>query len=68
MEAAKKTWSIFYFTPVTDTKTKITIVGLGYDDSEQSQKMLAFFKPANKFSMEQLNAALKKQKSAKVNK
>ncbi|MEZ6040625.1 MAG: SRPBCC domain-containing protein [Planctomycetaceae bacterium] len=58
-EAAKDTWSIFYFTPVSDTKTKITIVGLGYNDSEQSQKMLAFFKPANKYSMDQLSAAMK---------
>jgi len=63
-DAAKKTWSVFYFAPVTATQTKITIVGLGYDDSEQSQKMLAFFKPANKYSMDQLAAAMKKQREA----
>ena len=61
VEAAKETWSIFYFTPVTDSKTKITIVGLGYNDSEQSKKMRAFFKPANKYSMGQLKTALEKQ-------
>ncbi|MEL7500641.1 MAG: SRPBCC domain-containing protein [Planctomycetota bacterium] len=58
VEAAKETWSIFYFTKISDTKTKITIVGLGYTDSEQSKKMRAFFKPANKYSMGQLKAAL----------
>lgn len=63
--AAKQTWSIFYFTPVSDKKTKITIVGLGYNDSEQSQMMLAFFKPANKYSMDQLSAAMKKRSTAK---
>jgi hypothetical protein len=63
-DAAKDTWSIFYFRPVADKKTKITIVGLGYNDSELSQKMLAFFKPANKYSMEQLNAAMKKKAAA----
>jgi uncharacterized protein YndB with AHSA1/START domain len=63
-DAAKKTWSVFYFTPVSDTKTKIAIVGLGYDDSEQSQKMLAFFRPANKYSMDQLAAALKRQRAS----
>ena len=64
-DVAKDTWSIFYFTPVSDVKTKITIVGLGYPDSEQSQKMLAFFKPANKYSMHQLSAAMKKQNASK---
>lgn len=58
VEAAKETWSIFYFARTSDTKTKITIVGLGYTNSEQSRKMRAFFKPANKYSMGQLKAAL----------
>ncbi len=60
-EAARETWSIFYFTDISDTRSKITIVGLGYTDSEQSKKMRAFFKPANKFSIEQLKAALEKK-------
>ncbi|MCA9131126.1 MAG: SRPBCC domain-containing protein [Planctomycetales bacterium] len=60
VEAAKEAWSIFYFTKVSESKTKITIVGLGYTDSEQSKKMRAFFKPANKYSMDQLKAALEK--------
>lgn len=60
-EVAKDTWSIFYFTPISETSTKITIVGLGYNDSEQSQKMRAFFKPANQYSMDQLKAALEKE-------
>ena len=38
-EAAKDTWSIFYFMPVAEAKTKITVVGLGYNDTEQSMKM-----------------------------
>lgn len=64
-EAAKGTWSVFYFAKVSDTKTKITIVGLGYNDSEQSKKMRAFFKPANKYSMDQLKAALKNRSEKK---
>lgn len=62
VEAAKATWSIFYFTKVSETKTKITIVGLGYTDSEQSKKMRSFFKPANKYSMDQLKAAVENKK------
>lgn len=63
-EAAKETWSIFYFSELPDQRTKITIVGLGYNDSEQSQKMRAFFKPANQYSMSQLKAALTQKKPA----
>jgi hypothetical protein len=66
MDAAKETWSIFYFAKVSDSKTKITIVGLGYNDSEQSVKMRAFFKPANKYSMDQLKAALEKKTPEKI--
>lgn len=64
-EAAKETWSVFYFEPVSDTKTKITIVGLGYNDTEQSKKMRSYFKTANKYSLDQLIAALKKQRDSK---
>ncbi len=59
-DAAKETWSVFYFTPVSEMKTKITVVGLGYNDTEQSKKMRAFFETANKYSMDQLRAALEK--------
>ncbi|MCA9061214.1 MAG: SRPBCC domain-containing protein [Planctomycetaceae bacterium] len=59
-DAAKDTWSVFYFTRVTEKTTKITIVGLGYNDTEQSRKMRAFFKPANQYSMDRLRAALEK--------
>ena len=61
VDAAKHTWSIFYFSRMSESKTKITIIGLGYTDSEQSKKMRAFFKPANKYSMDQLKAALEKK-------
>lgn len=59
VDAAKETWSVFYFTPISALKTKITVVGLGYNDTEQSQKMRSFFAAANQYSMEQLKAALK---------
>ena len=65
-DAAKETWSIFYFIPVSETKTKITIVGLGYNDTEQSKKMRSFFKTANKYSMDQLSASVQKQNASKA--
>lgn len=58
VEAARRTWTIFYFLPVSTSRTRITVVGLGYTDSEQSQKMRAFFEEANAYSLEQLRQAL----------
>ncbi len=57
-EAARDAWSVFYFSPISPGKTKITVVGLGYTDSEQSQKMRSFFAEANAYSLDQLNKAL----------
>ena len=62
-EAARATWSIVYFSPVSKNKTRVTIVGLGYNDTEQSQKMRGFFETANKYSMDQLATALRKQRN-----
>jgi uncharacterized protein YndB with AHSA1/START domain len=64
-EAAQETWSVFYFTPVSETKTQITVVGMGYNDTEQSQKMRSFFAVANRYSMDQLRAALEKNRAKK---
>ena len=58
VEAAQNTWSVFYFSSVSELRTKITVVGLGYTDSEQSQKMRAFFKEANEYSLKELEKAL----------
>lgn len=57
-EAAKATWSVFYFEAVGDTTTVITIVGLGYTDSEDSRKMRDFFEPANAELLRRLGVAL----------
>ncbi len=60
-KAAKDTWTVFYFSPASESRTKIRVVGLGYTDSEESRKMRSFFKVANKHSFDQLNAAMKRQ-------
>lgn len=58
VEAAQETWTVFYFSPISALRTKITVVGLGYNDSEQSQKMRLFFADANAYSLRQLEKAL----------
>ena len=65
-DAAKATWSVFYFTELPSSRTKITVVGLGYTDDEQSKKMRSFFATANKQSLDKLKDALKQQQEAKA--
>ena len=59
VEAAKETWTVFYFSSVSKLRTKITVVGLGYTDSAESQKMLSFFDEANEYSLKELEKALR---------
>jgi uncharacterized protein YndB with AHSA1/START domain len=57
-EAAAVTWSVFYFDEAGPGHTKITLVGLGYTDSSESQQMRAAFAEWNAHSLRQLQAAL----------
>lgn len=65
VEAATKTWTVFYFTPITESRTRVRLVGLGYTDSEQSQQLRAFFAEGNKHSLKQLAHALTKDQPGK---
>lgn len=58
VEAARNTWTVFYFSALSPTRTKIRVVGLGYTEDEQSQAMRSFFARANQYSLDQLSAAL----------
>eukprot|EP00913_Durusdinium_trenchii_P023462 g22040.t1 len=53
-EAAGSAWSVFYFTSLPSKRTRITVVGNGYTESEQSKKMRSFFATANKYSLDKL--------------
>jgi uncharacterized protein YndB with AHSA1/START domain len=61
-EVAGEMWTVIYFVPLSETKTRITLVGLGYNETEQSQRMRAFFATGNRISMQQLATALEKQR------
>jgi hypothetical protein len=41
-DAPQETWSIFYFAPLSEMKTIITVVGLDQKDTEQPQKACVF--------------------------
>lgn len=53
-EPVKKTWTVFYFDAVNDSRTKVRVVVLGYDSSEPSRQLRAFFEQGNKQSLNQL--------------
>jgi uncharacterized protein YndB with AHSA1/START domain len=57
-DAARSTWTVFYFDAISPEKTQVTVVGLGYTDAEQSRKMKEFFSVANKQSLDSLNKSL----------
>ena len=47
-------WTVLYFEPLLEGKTRVRIVGLGFTASEQSQKMKAFFERGNAHTLAQL--------------
>jgi uncharacterized protein YndB with AHSA1/START domain len=57
-EAAAGTWSVFYFEPVGENRTRITVVGLGYTDDPKSQELRSFFAAANSQLLDDLERVL----------
>lgn len=58
VEVAKDTWSVFYFKELDDSRTEISVVGLGYTEDPSSQQMRSFFGTANKQVLDKLNEKL----------
>lgn len=61
-DAARDTWSVFYFEELPGSRTRIKIVGLGYTLEDSSQKMRSFFASGNKRLIDKLNTVLKSEK------
>lgn len=55
-EAWKRTWSVITFTDTGEGRTHVRIAGLGYDATEESQKMREFFKAGNAYVMKLLQS------------
>jgi len=52
--AILKTWTVVYFEPVGESKTKVTAHMLGFTEDEESQKMRAFFEAGNRTTLDNL--------------
>ncbi len=57
-DAIANTWSVMYFEKLSLSRTRIRIVGMGYDTSEQSQKMKQFFDVGNDWTLRELSKYL----------
>ncbi len=55
-EAWKTSWSVVTLTDLGDQRTNVRLAGLGYDASEESQKMREFFKAGNAYVMKVLQS------------
>ena len=50
-KAILNTWTVVYFEPVGESRTKVSARMLGFGDDEESQKMRAFFEAGNRTTL-----------------
>jgi uncharacterized protein YndB with AHSA1/START domain len=48
------TWTVLYFNPAGANMTQVRIVGLGYDDSPDSQALRKFFADGNRWTLDHI--------------
>lgn len=60
VDAIKSMWTIIYFEQAGANRTKVTTRCLGFNDTEESQKMRGFFEHGNKITLDELVAHFKK--------
>jgi hypothetical protein len=47
-------WTVLYFSVVSNDKTQLRVVGLGFKSDSEAQEMREFFKRGNEFTLTQL--------------
>lgn len=53
-DAKEGTWTVLYFNPAGEGMTQVRIVGLGYNDTPQSQAMRKFFEEGNRWTLDHI--------------
>lgn len=53
-ESVAGTWTVLYFNPAGQNMTQVRVVGLGYNDTPQSQAMREFFAKGNRRTLDRL--------------
>jgi len=54
--AIRNMWTVIYFDSLGQDRTRVRIVGLGFEDSEESQKMRDFFDRGNTVTLQELQS------------
>ncbi len=52
--AVKNVWHVLHFEEVGPSRTRLSIVGLGYSDDDESKKLRAFFDDGNAYTLKKL--------------
>lgn len=60
--AIDKMWTVVYFEPVGSDQTRVTCVGMGFDDDEESQKLREHFDGGNAYTLRKLQEKFAKPK------
>lgn len=60
--AVKNMWTVIYFEANSPRTTRVRIVGLGFGDDEESQKLRAFFDRGNAFTLRKLQERFEPKK------
>jgi hypothetical protein len=61
-KAIQAMWTVVYFEDADGGKTRVTVVGNGFGDDEEAQKMRAFFQRGNDYTVQQLQKYFEKKK------
>lgn len=60
-EAIKSMWTVVYFEEVGPKRTRVTVVGLGYGNDEESKKLRKHFEWGNAYTLKKLQERFAKQ-------
>lgn len=63
--AIKNMWTVIYFESDSPNSTRVRLVGLGFGEDEESQRMRAFFDRGNAWTLKKLQERFALKKSAK---
>jgi hypothetical protein len=53
-DAIQKMWTVIRFEEVGPSRTRLSIVGVGYGDDEESKKLRSFFDKGNAYTLKKL--------------
>jgi len=60
-EAIAKCWTVIYLRPIDERSTEVVVRMLGYDHTEESQKMKGHFRAGNQYTLDKLKEHFEKK-------